>query len=67
MEKLGDWEAIYVNDGSTDNSFRILEELQHSDPNVAVLNLARNFGKEIALTAGLDHTRGEAYLLISPV
>ena len=64
MERLGTWEVIYVNDGSTDASLALLSALHGSDPNVAVVNLARNFGKEVAMTAGLDHVAGEAVVVI---
>lgn len=46
------WEYIFVNDGSTDNSLEMLEKLAFLDSKVKVLDLSRNFGKEIALTAG---------------
>jgi polyisoprenyl-phosphate glycosyltransferase len=65
MDKLGEtWEVIYVNDGSRDATLRLLQELHRSDPHVAVVNLTRNFGKEIALTAGLDHAGGAAVVVI---
>jgi glycosyltransferase involved in cell wall biosynthesis len=65
MESLGEpWEVIYVNDGSTDDSLRVIEALRDAEPACAVLNLSRNFGKEIAMTAGLDHASGEAVILI---
>lgn len=57
-------EIIYVNDGSTDSSLNQLRNLHAMDPRVAVLNLSRNFGKEIAMSAGLDHARGDAVVLI---
>jgi polyisoprenyl-phosphate glycosyltransferase len=57
-------EVIYVNDGSRDATLDILYRLHAADPRVAVLNLSRNFGKEIAMTAGLDHSRGEATVII---
>jgi glycosyltransferase involved in cell wall biosynthesis len=57
-------EVIYVNDGSTDQTFTVLEKLRAQDPRVVVLDLSRNFGKEIALTAGLDHARGNAVIVI---
>jgi glycosyltransferase involved in cell wall biosynthesis len=57
-------EVIYVNDGSRDATLDILYRLRAADPRVAVLNLSRNFGKEIAMTAGLDHSRGEATVII---
>ena len=57
-------EIIYVNDGSRDRSLRTLFEFRTTDSRVAVVNLSRNFGKEIAVTAGLDHVRGEAAIVI---
>jgi glycosyltransferase involved in cell wall biosynthesis len=65
MGKLGEtWEVIYVNDGSRDATLREMQELHRTDPHVAVVNLTRNFGKEIALTAGLDHAGGAAVVVI---
>lgn len=64
MRRLGRWEVIYVNDGSTDASLPVLARLHEAGPGVAVINLARNFGKEIAMTAGLDHAAGEAVVVI---
>lgn len=59
------WEVVYVNDGSKDGTLAVMLGLQAGDPRVSVLNLSRNFGKEIALTAGLDHARGtEAVVVI---
>lgn len=58
------WEAIYVNDGSRDATLPIIETLRASDPHIAVVNLSRNFGKEIATTAGLDHACGDAVIVI---
>jgi glycosyltransferase involved in cell wall biosynthesis len=57
-------EIIYVNDGSRDDSLSILQQLHAVDCRVAVVNLSRNFGKEIAMTAGLDHSIGSAVILI---
>jgi len=57
-------EILYVNDGSTDNTMNILLQLHESDPSVAVLDFSRNFGKEIAMTAGLDHAAGDAVVVI---
>ncbi len=51
------WEVVYVNDGSRDTTLAVMLGLRDADPCVAVVNLSRNFGKEIALTAGLDHAR----------
>lgn len=58
------YEIIYVDDGSTDASSRVMLELRETDENVALLELSRNFGKEAALTAGIDHASGDAVILI---
>lgn len=60
----GSWNVIYVNDGSKDSTLSRLVELHANDVHVAVVNLSRNFGKEIALTAGLDIASGEAVIVI---
>ncbi|HEY1934618.1 MAG TPA: glycosyltransferase family 2 protein [Acetobacteraceae bacterium] len=64
MQTLGSWEVIYVNDGSRDRSLQCLQALRRRDPRVAIVNLSRNFGKEIATTAGLDHAAGDAVVII---
>jgi glycosyltransferase involved in cell wall biosynthesis len=65
MNELGEsWEVVYVNDGSRDASLVMLESLRADDPACAVVNLSRNFGKEIAMTAGLDHAGGAAVVMI---
>ncbi|MBI3148132.1 MAG: glycosyltransferase family 2 protein [Betaproteobacteria bacterium] len=63
LEATGlDWEAICVNDGSSDDTLARLLALREQEPRLVVIDLSRNFGKEIALTAGLDHARGEAVI-----
>ncbi len=57
------WEYIFVDDGSTDNTWELIDELSQTDPRVKGLRLSRNFGKEIALTAGLE-LAGDADALI---
>ena len=59
-----DAEVVYVNDGSADGSLAQLEELHRSDPRVAVIDLSRNFGKEVAMSAGLDAANGDAVVVI---
>jgi polyisoprenyl-phosphate glycosyltransferase len=54
------YEILCVNDGSTDRTAALLAAAHAADPRVKVLNFSRNFGKEIALTAGLDHASGAA-------
>lgn len=58
------WELILVNDGSRDSSLSIMESLASTDPHVKVINFARNFGHQIAVTAGIDYARGQAVILI---
>ena len=58
------WELVLVNDGSTDASLDVMQRLRAADPRIAILNLSRNFGKEAATTAGLDHARGDAVILL---
>src|SRR5207249_1889287 len=57
-------EVIFVDDGSTDETLAQLLSLRHADPRVKIVSLSRNFGKEIALTCGLDHVRGDAAIPI---
>lgn len=64
MAAFADWTVIYVNDGSTDDTPAILRRLRASDGHVALISLSRNFGKEIAMTAGLDHAPGDAVIVI---
>ncbi len=64
MNALGSWEVIYVDDGSRDATPMLLEGLRQAEPRVALLRLSRNFGKEIATSAGLDHAGGQAVIII---
>jgi glycosyltransferase involved in cell wall biosynthesis len=65
MDGLGEpWELVLINDGSRDTTLLVMEALRAADPRIAIVNLSRNFGKEIATTAGLDHARGAAIILI---
>jgi glycosyltransferase involved in cell wall biosynthesis len=60
MERAGlPCEFVFVNDGSSDGTLPRLIERSRGDPRVRVVSLSRNFGKEAALTAGLDHARGD--------
>ncbi len=57
-------EIIYVNDGSTDNTLEVMLKQHGDDSRISIIDLSRNFGKEIALTAGLDHASGDAVVVI---
>jgi polyisoprenyl-phosphate glycosyltransferase len=58
------WEIVCVNDGSKDDTLEKLLALHEKDARLKVVNLSRNFGKEIALTAGLDYAKGDAIVPI---
>jgi dolichol-phosphate mannosyltransferase len=58
------FELVCVDDGSTDGTVEHLRSAQAGDPRLVVIELSRNFGKEAAMAAGLDHARGEAVLLL---
>ena len=57
-------ELIYVNDGSNDDTFEIMLKQHSNDSRITIIDLSRNFGKEIALTAGLDYASGDAVVVI---
>jgi polyisoprenyl-phosphate glycosyltransferase len=59
-----DVEYIFVNDGSKDKSMLLLKELTTANPNVKYIDFSRNFGHQVAVTAGLDHCRGKAVVII---
>lgn len=60
MSETADFELLFVNDGSRDNSRQVLQQLMEKDQRVRVIHFSRNFGHEAAMLAGLDHCRGEA-------
>ena len=59
-----DYELVLVNDGSKDRSWAMMQELAASDPRLVAINLSRNHGHQLALTAGLDLARGQIILII---
>jgi dolichol-phosphate mannosyltransferase len=64
MEELGEpWELVLVNDGSRDRSAEIIAKLHKKDSRVTGVSFSRNFGFQIAVTAGLDHAQGDAIIL----
>lgn len=58
------FEFLFVNDGSKDNTLDILQQESKSNPLISYLNFSRNFGKEIAVAAGLDHASGDAVVIM---
>src|SRR3569832_2328638 len=59
-----EYEILFVNDGSRDNTLEALRKAKEHNPSVAILSLSRNFGKEAAMTAGLDHAKGDVVIPI---
>jgi dolichol-phosphate mannosyltransferase len=59
-----DYELVLVNDGSTDHTWAMMRDLVANDPRLVAVNLSRNHGHQLALTAGLDLCRGEKILII---
>ncbi|RLD00417.1 MAG: glycosyltransferase [Chloroflexi bacterium] len=65
MEGTGErWEFVMVDDGSTDGSTQAILDLKTKDDKIVPVIFARNFGHQIAVTAGLDHSQGEAVVII---
>jgi glycosyltransferase involved in cell wall biosynthesis len=65
MDPLGEaWELVLVDDGSKDGSTEIIREFARQDPRVRPVIFARNFGHQLAVTAGLDYSRGQAVTII---
>jgi dolichol-phosphate mannosyltransferase len=65
MEQLGEpFEIVLINDGCHDRSPQIMRELHEQDPRVKVVNFSRNFGHQLAITAGIDYARGQAVAII---
>jgi polyisoprenyl-phosphate glycosyltransferase len=65
MDRLDrQWNVLYVNDGSTDDTLQVLRAIHARDRRVALINLSRNFGKEAAMTAGLDRADADAVIII---
>lgn len=58
------FEFLFVNDGSRDRTLEIIKSYAKKDPRIAYVDLSRNFGKEIAMIAGLDHVTGDATVII---
>ena len=59
-----EFELLFVNDGSTDNTLNIIKELKENDNRISYVDFARNFGKEIGIIAGLDYSKGDAVIIM---
>jgi len=65
MDEIGEsWEMVCINDGSRDRSVQMLVELHQADPRVKLVDFSRNFGHQLAITAGLDYAEGQAVVII---
>ena len=65
MEGLAEpFEIILINDGSIDGSYKIMQALHARDPRVRILDFSRNFGHQIAISAGIDYASGEAVIIL---
>src|SRR5205085_3388172 len=67
MRQLGeyDWEFVFVDDGSKDGSFEILRSLRERDERVTAVRFPRNFGSHVAIAAGIDHSKGDAAVIMA--
>lgn len=59
-----DFEFLFINDGSKDKTLEVLRKLADQDNRITIVNLSRNFGKEIAVAAGLDYAQGDAVVIM---
>lgn len=59
-----DWEVLFVNDGSKDNTLAVLYGLRAKDKRINILDLSRNYGKEVAMLAGFDYVKGDAVIIL---
>lgn len=58
------WEIVCVDDGSRDGTLAVLRDLHRADPRISAISFSRNFGKEVAIAAGLDHAHGDAVVIM---
>ncbi|WP_246179945.1 glycosyltransferase family 2 protein [Microvirga thermotolerans] len=58
------WEVIFVDDGSRDDTMDRIRSLSQGEPRIGAVSFSRNFGKEVAIAAGLDHARGDAVVIM---
>ena len=59
-----EWEVLFVNDGSRDNTITIIKDLRKTDERISYVDLSRNFGKENAMLAGIDYVTGDCMVII---
>lgn len=59
-----DWEVLFINDGSRDNTLSVIKDLRQRDMRVSYVDLSRNFGKENAMLAGFDYVTGDCMVIM---
>lgn len=65
MKSMGEpYEIIFINDSSKDRTLEMIKDLNSKDPGIKVITFSRNFGHQVALTAGMDHAKGKAVILM---
>ena len=64
LEGVPSFEVVLVNDGSRDNTLQVIRDQMRVRPNIVLVNLSRNFGHQLAATAGIDAARGDAVVLM---
>jgi dolichol-phosphate mannosyltransferase len=64
LSTVDSFEIVFVDDGSRDGSVSVISDLQSRDPSIRLVRFSRNFGHQAALSAGLDHARGDAVILM---
>src|SRR5262245_51596032 len=64
LDAAGRWDVIFVNDGSIDGTRQLIEQACQSERRFRLINLSRNFGHQIAITAGVDRAEGEAVVIM---
>lgn len=62
--KSYDWEVLFINDGSCDNTLSLIKKLRQNDVRVSYIDLSRNFGKENAMLAGFDYVTGDCMVIM---
>ena len=64
LEEYYEWEILFINDGSSDHTLDIIQELRYKDSRVNYIDMSRNYGKEIGMLAGFDHATGDCVITL---